>query len=51
MIKSLKKLFKKGILKKILYKNELSSAVPLNDVFKKRKVLEIIGGELNPNKN
>lgn len=40
----------KKYLKKILYKNEYSSIVPVNDNFKKRKILEIIGGKLNPDK-
>ena len=40
----------KKILKKLLFKNEYGSIVSLNDNFKKRKLLEIIGGELNPSK-
>ena len=40
----------KKYLKKILYKNEYSSIVPINDNFKKRKISEIIGGKLNPDK-
>ena len=43
-------LFIKKYLKKYLYKNEYSSIVPVNDNFKKRKISEIIGGKLNPDK-
>ena len=43
-------LFIRKYLRKITYKNEYGSIVPLNDKFKKRKLAEIIGGQLNPDK-
>ena len=40
----------RGFIRKIIHKNEYSPIVSLNDEFKKRKILDIIGGELNPDK-
>ena len=37
-------------IRKIIYKNEYGSIVPLNDKFKTRNLAEIIGGKLNPDK-
>ena len=34
----------------MIYKNEYTPIVSLNDEFKKRKILDIVGGELNPDK-
>ena len=45
-----KNLFSKKFIKKILYKNEYSPIVNLNDNIQKRKILDVIGGELNPHK-
>ena len=45
-----KNLFSKKFIKKILYKNEYSPIVNLNDNIQKRKILDVIGGELNPDK-
>jgi hypothetical protein len=45
-----KTLFTKSFIKKIIYKNEYSPIVQVNDKVQKRKILDVIGGDLNPEK-
>ena len=45
-----RKIFSKSLLRKLIYKNEYSPIVPVNDNIKKRKILDVIGGNLNPDK-
>ena len=44
----LKSILSLNLIKKIIYKNEYSPITPLNDNVEKRKVLDILGGDLNP---
>ena len=46
----LKSILSLNLIKKIIYKNEYSPITPLNDNVEKRKVLDILGGDLNPDK-
>lgn len=46
----LKTFILRDFIRKTIHKNEYTPIVSLNDKFKKRKILDIIGGELNPDK-
>ena len=50
MINHLKKIFSLRNIKQYIHKIDYYPIVELNDKFQKRKILNVIGGELNPDK-